>query len=46
MGIYALEKADYAELCNINCNSITELKRKVRDFRKAGYKVLYNGKDK
>lgn len=43
-GIYAIERKGYAELCNIHCKSITELKQKTRDFRKAGYKVYQNGR--
>ena len=41
-GIYAVEKKGYAELWNLKCRSITELKRRKRELRKAGYKVLYN----
>lgn len=43
-GIYAIEKKGYAELCNIHCKSITELKQKIRDFRRVGYKVHQNGR--
>ena len=45
-GIYALEKADYAELRCDNCDSITQLKELTRQFRKQGFKVYSNGKDK
>lgn len=46
MGIYAVEKADYAELRRDVCDSTTKLKRMIRDFKAKGYRVLYNGKDK
>ena len=46
MGIYAVEKADYAELRRDVCDSTTKLKRLIRDFKAKGYRVLYNGKDK
>ena len=45
-GIYALEKADYAELRCDKCDSITQLKELPRQFRKQGFKVYSNGKDK
>ena len=45
-GIYALEKADYAELRRDKCDSITQLKELTRQFRKQGFKVYSNGKDK
>ena len=45
-GIYALEKADYAELRCDKCDSITQLKELTRQFRKQGFKVYSNGKDK
>ena len=45
-GIYALEKADYAELRCDTCDSITQLKELTRQFRKQGFKVYSNGKDK
>lgn len=43
-GIYAVENKDYAELMNIHCESITQLKRQIREFKKLGFKVHYNGK--
>ena len=46
MGIYAVEKADNAELLRDVCDSTTKLKRMIRDFKAKGYRVLYNGKDK
>lgn len=45
-GMYALEKADYAELRCDKCDSITQLKELTRQFRKQGFKVYSNGKDK
>lgn len=45
-GICALEKADYAELRCDKCDSITQLKELTRQFRKQGFKVYSNGKDK
>lgn len=42
MGIYAVEKSDYAELrCDI-CRSITQLKELTRQYRSQGFKVLAN----
>lgn len=46
LGIYALEKADYAELRCDKCDSITQLKELIRQFKKQGFKVYSNGKDK
>lgn len=42
MGIYAVEKKGYAELQNIRCKSITELKDFTRKFRIQGFKVYAN----
>lgn len=41
-GIYALEKSRYAELTNIKCKSITELKKHKRTFKAQGFKVHAN----
>ena len=46
MGIYAVEKADYAELRRDKCESITKLKELTRQFKAQGFKVWSNGKDK
>lgn len=46
LGIYAIEKADYAELRCDRCSSITQLKELTRQFKKQGFKVHSNGKDK
>ena len=45
-GIYAVEKADYAELRHDRCSSMTQLKSVIRQFRAQGFKVYANGKDK
>ncbi len=42
MGIYAIEKGDYAELMNLKCNSITQLKDKSRVYRQQGYRAYSN----
>lgn len=41
-GIYAVEKKDYAELLNLKCKSITQLKNYKRNFKAQGFKVLSN----
>jgi len=41
-GIYAVEKKNYAELMNIKCKSMTELKRHKRELKQKGFKVLAN----
>lgn len=41
-GIYALEKKGYAELQNLRCKSMTELKNLMRKFKQDGFKVLAN----
>ena len=46
LGIYALEKNNYAELRNDHCTSTTKLKELIRQFKAQGFKVLSNGKDK
>lgn len=46
LGIYAIEKADYVELRCDRCSSITQLKELTRQFKKQGFKVYSNGKDK
>ena len=43
-GIYAVEKGDYAEFCNIRCSSITQLKAKKRAYKAQGFKVYSNGR--
>lgn len=44
LGIYALEKDDYAELRCDRCGSITQLKKLRRGFLAQGFKVHCNGK--
>ena len=46
LGIYALEKDNYAELRNDHCTSVTKLKKLTRQFKAQGFRVLSNGKDK
>ena len=43
-GIYAVEKGNYAELCNIKCSSITKLKDATRQYKSQGFKVHSNGR--
>ena len=43
MGIYALEKDDYAELRCDRCSSITQLKKLKRGFRAQGFRVYSSG---
>lgn len=43
LGVYAIEKKGYAELCRYKCSSITELKKLKQNLRKQGFKVHYNG---
>lgn len=45
-GVYAVEKSDYAELKNDKCSSATQLKELIRQFKKQGFKVHVNGKNK
>lgn len=44
LGVYAVEKADYAELRHDTCKSITQLKTLIRQFKAQGFKVMVNGK--
>ena len=44
MGVYALEKNDYAELRNDVCTSKTKLKDIIRIFKSQGFKVYANGR--
>lgn len=44
MGIYALEKVDYAELRNDHCKSVTQLKNLIMEFKSQGFKVMSNAK--
>ena len=42
-GIYAVEKNGYAELLNLRCKSITQIKSLTRDYKAKGFKVMSNG---
>lgn len=44
MGVYALEKDDYAELRCDKCTSVTQLKELIRQSRAGGFKVYSNGR--
>lgn len=44
LGIYALEKDDYAELRCDKCGSVTQLKNLTRQFKGQGFKVYANGR--
>lgn len=44
LGIYAIEKKDYAELRCDKCKSITQLKELTRQFKAQGFKVHANGR--
>ncbi len=41
-GVYAIEKAGYAELRCDKCKSMSQLKQITRDFRAKGFKVYAN----
>lgn len=43
-GIYAVEKAGYAELCTDHCQSSTKLKQLTQQYRQQGFKVRANGR--
>ena len=43
-GIYAVEKGNYAELCNLKCSSVTQLKNNIRQYKAQGFKVYSNGR--
>ena len=43
-GVYAVEKADYAELRADHCQSSTKLKQLTQQFRQQGFKVRANGR--
>ncbi|WP_303193457.1 hypothetical protein [Hungatella hathewayi] len=44
LGIYAIEKQDYAELRCDKCTSVTQLKNLTRQFKVQGFKVHSNGR--
>lgn len=41
-GVYAVEKANYAELRHDKCKSITKLKAMIRQYKAQGFKVHAN----
>ena len=43
-GVYAIEKKDYAELRCDKCQSVTQLKNLIRQFKSQGYRVMANGR--
>lgn len=43
-GVYAIEKANYAELRCDKCSSTTQLKALIRTFKQQGFKVYSNGR--
>lgn len=42
-GVYAIEKDGQAEMRFDHCKSITQLKKLIRQFKAAGYKVMQTG---
>lgn len=42
LGIYAVQKGNYVELCRDKCNSITQLKKHKRAYKSNGFKVYAN----
>ena len=44
LGVYALEKNNYAELRCDKCKSVTKLKELIRQFKDQGFKVYANGR--
>lgn len=43
-GVYAIEKKGYAELRCDRCQSVTQLKELIRNFKGQGFKVHANGR--
>ncbi len=41
-GIYAVERQDYAQLRRDKCESIIQLKKQIRGFKKQGFRVYAN----
>lgn len=44
LGVYALEKNNYAELRCDKCKSITQMKKLTQQFKAQGFRVLSNGR--
>ncbi len=42
MGVYAVEKDSLAVLCDDRCESATQLKRLIRQYKAEGFRVLAN----
>lgn len=42
-GVYAIKKNDYVEMRNDVCQSKTQLKKLIREYKARGFKVYYNG---
>ena len=42
-GVYAVQKGNYVELCRDKCESITQLKKAKRTYKRNGFKVYANG---
>lgn len=42
MGVYAVEKDGLAVLCDDRCESATQLKRLIRQYKAEGFRVLAN----
>lgn len=43
LGVYAVEKGDYAQLVCDRCESVTQLKALIRMYKSRGFKVYANG---
>lgn len=41
-GVYAVEKGNYIEFRNDHCESMTQLKELVRNYKQKGFKVYAN----
>ena len=44
LGVYAIEKKGYAELRCDRCQSVTQLKELIRNFKGQGFNVHSNGR--
>ena len=41
-GVYAVEKGNYIEFRNDHCESMTQLKELIRNYKQQGFKVYAN----
>lgn len=41
-GIYAVEKNNHMDMLKIKCDSITQLKSRIREYKAEGFKVYAN----